>query len=249
MTSHRRTRTGRAAALAMIGLLPLVLAATSVPGEGADTDSTGAGGPFLPNTIARTADHLKPKLTLAVTHRSYEMRAAGPILYPEGALDFSFRAEDPGLGAAAGPRGVSYAVPTGAIKPRAESSWTYAYLAPSILGEAGHFEELVLDRRSEKVELVFERGGSLIGEGELALLDQVAERVLKSGTQLEIFAYAGDVNDRTSTAKRLALRRGLAVRTYLVDQGVPKTRMSVNPIGGVSDTGPLDRVDILLSAS
>ena len=54
----------------------------------------------------------------------------------------------------------------------------------------------------------------------------------------------GDSNDTSSTARRLALRRALSVRRELIDHGIVAERIQVRALGGTSDSGPQDRVDI-----
>lgn len=230
----------------LAGLLPLVVAA---PVEPAGRTPDGAGGPFLPKTIARSAEHLQPKLTLAVHHQSYRMVSAGPILIPEGGLELSLRDlnAEPQIESEAR-LAVTYSTPTATVRPQTDRHWALAYMPPSVTSEAG-LPGAGGAASQRAAELVFERDGSLLSEEASAILEDLADRALKSGTRVQILAYAGEVNDRSSASRRLALRRGLAVRTYLNELGIPKTRMSVHPIGGVGDTGPLDRVDILLPAS
>ncbi len=47
-----------------------------------------------------------------------------------------------------------------------------------------------------------------------------------------------------SKARRLSLSRALAVRAFLIDQGVRSTRMDVRALGDKVQDGPSDRVDI-----
>ncbi len=60
-----------------------------------------------------------------------------------------------------------------------------------------------------------------------------------------LYAHAGDGGQGSSDARRLSLSRALAVRTFLVDKGVPVDRIYLRPLGSGSDDGPPDRVDIL----
>jgi outer membrane protein OmpA-like peptidoglycan-associated protein len=48
--------------------------------------------------------------------------------------------------------------------------------------------------------------------------------------------------------RRLALARGLAVRAYLIDKGVPRERLDVQALGASADGGPADRVDAVPGA-
>lgn len=66
--------------------------------------------------------------------------------------------------------------------------------------------------------------------------------------RLQINAYAAGTSDTLSVSRRLSLSRALNVRAFLIDQGVRSTRIDVRAIGLPEDTGPADRVDILLLA-
>lgn len=64
--------------------------------------------------------------------------------------------------------------------------------------------------------------------------------------RIELEAYGGDRGDKGSDARRLSLKRALAVRQALIDDGVPAERIDVRAMGGVDDSGPADRVDVYL---
>jgi len=49
-------------------------------------------------------------------------------------------------------------------------------------------------------------------------------------------------------ARRLSLKRALAIRQVLIDAGVSSTRINVHAEGGVDDSGPADRVDVFVRA-
>ena len=44
----------------------------------------------------------------------------------------------------------------------------------------------------------------------------------------------------------MSLSRALAVRSYLIEQGIRSTRIDVRALGLAGDSGPLDRVDVVL---
>ncbi len=60
-----------------------------------------------------------------------------------------------------------------------------------------------------------------------------------------LHAHAGDSDQGSSHARRLSLSRALAIRTFLVDRGVPADRIYLRPLGSEFEDGPPDRVDIL----
>lgn len=64
--------------------------------------------------------------------------------------------------------------------------------------------------------------------------------------RVQLMAYAGQKGEKTSDTRRLSLKRALVVRQLLIDDGIPSERIDVFALGGVEDSGPLDRVDVLL---
>ncbi|MEX0839515.1 MAG: OmpA family protein [Parvibaculum sp.] len=69
----------------------------------------------------------------------------------------------------------------------------------------------------------------------------------RQSSRLLIKAYAGPPRDASSTARKLSLRRALSVRHKLIDEGIGAGRIHVRALGGVPDSGPQDRVDIVLA--
>jgi outer membrane protein OmpA-like peptidoglycan-associated protein len=63
--------------------------------------------------------------------------------------------------------------------------------------------------------------------------------------RIQLMAYARSSDGSPSRARRLSLSRALAVRAFLIDNGVRSTRMDVRALGDKGDGGPADRVDIL----
>jgi outer membrane protein OmpA-like peptidoglycan-associated protein len=69
-----------------------------------------------------------------------------------------------------------------------------------------------------------------------------------ASARIQIQAYGGNRGDKGSDARRLSLKRALAVRQVLIDDGVPAERIDVRAMGGVDDKGPADRVDVFVRA-
>ena len=80
------------------------------------------------------------------------------------------------------------------------------------------------------------------GEERLAEL----ARELKEGAAapFAIVAYAG-ADGSAMSARRISLGRALAVRTFLIEQGIARGRMSVQAFTASGGSGPAERVDIL----
>lgn len=70
-----------------------------------------------------------------------------------------------------------------------------------------------------------------------------ANEMAGGANRLLLEAYAGAKGDKSSEARRLSLKRALAVRQLLIDAGVPSDRIDVRALGG-ADSGNQDRVDI-----
>ncbi|MBI3675493.1 MAG: OmpA family protein [Proteobacteria bacterium] len=84
-------------------------------------------------------------------------------------------------------------------------------------------------------------GIRLLANDLTSALDAGAQRV-----QLE--AYGGPPGDKSSESRRLSLKRALTIRQLLIDNGVPSSRIDVRAMGGASDGGALDRVDVFVRA-
>ncbi len=75
----------------------------------------------------------------------------------------------------------------------------------------------------------------------------LAKRLAKdSAIRLQLKAYASGTKDNTSRARRLSLTRALAVRSYLIRQGIRSTRIDVRALGNKADGHPANRVDLIV---
>jgi outer membrane protein OmpA-like peptidoglycan-associated protein len=66
--------------------------------------------------------------------------------------------------------------------------------------------------------------------------------------RIELQAFGGTKGDKGSDARRLSLKRALAIRQVLIDDGVAPDRIDVRAMGGTDDSGPTDRVDVYVKA-
>lgn len=67
-----------------------------------------------------------------------------------------------------------------------------------------------------------------------------------AGSRIQLQAFGGARGDKSSDARRLSLKRALAIRQVLLDDGVAAERIGVSAMGGSDDSGPADRVDVYL---
>ena len=80
------------------------------------------------------------------------------------------------------------------------------------------------------------------------LAGQLNNGMTRTQSRVELMAYGGTKGDKGSDARRLSLKRALAIRQVLIDSGVSSARIDVHAQGGVDDTGPTDRVDVFIRA-
>ena len=58
--------------------------------------------------------------------------------------------------------------------------------------------------------------------------------------RLQLLAYAAGAENESSKARRLSLSRALAVRSYLIAEGVRSTRIDVRALGNKTEAEPAD---------
>ncbi len=97
------------------------------------------------------------------------------------------------------------------------------------------------------LEIPFDAVGMEIDETSMAKLRDLAAKMKSSSGRLLIKAFASLGGGSASQARRTSLSRGLAVRSYLVEEGVRSTRIDVLARGVPKDGGAEDRVDVILT--
>lgn len=103
--------------------------------------------------------------------------------------------------------------------------------------------EGVSDAQSFRV--LFDNQSAKISDSESL---QALSNTLKQSENLrvQLLAYAAGTEETASQARRLSLSRALAVRSFLISQGVRSTRMDVRALGNKVESGPANRVDAVL---
>jgi outer membrane protein OmpA-like peptidoglycan-associated protein len=95
--------------------------------------------------------------------------------------------------------------------------------------------------------VLFPVGSSDLPESAKAALKALAERMNRDADmRVQLLAYAGPREDTASQARRLSLFRALAVRSYMIEQGIRSTRMDVRALGNKYEEEPADRVDVVI---
>jgi outer membrane protein OmpA-like peptidoglycan-associated protein len=109
--------------------------------------------------------------------------------------------------------------------------WSGARTVGEVLFKSNGYEVLDLDQNA-------------LGE-----LNRLAYQIGTAQHRILLRAFGGGAGDDSREAHRMALRRGLAVRRYLIARGVSSSLIDVTAVGGARDGGPLDRVDVVASTS
>ncbi len=95
--------------------------------------------------------------------------------------------------------------------------------------------------------LAFASGLSKLDDAPTALLKEIANGAKTDRSiRLKLLAYADAAGQTASQSRRLSLARALAVRAYLIDEGVRSIQFEVHANGKKLEGGPPDRVDVIV---
>ena len=95
--------------------------------------------------------------------------------------------------------------------------------------------------------IIFEKDQARLPDDARAVLTQLAGRLAaETAMEVQLLAYAEGDENSASKARRLSLSRALAVRSFLIDQGVRSARIEVRALGNKVSDGPSDRVDLVV---
>ena len=99
--------------------------------------------------------------------------------------------------------------------------------------------------------IVFDTGSTQLMSSGRSTLAALAKKLNQSAARIQLKAYSSS-NTLTSVSaqRRLSLRRAMAVRKHLTTEfGISSSRIDVRVLGTVKDSGPGDRVDIVMASS
>ena len=102
---------------------------------------------------------------------------------------------------------------------------------------------------SKRSEIVFPEGAVDPAPDTITDLRKLASDLsaaLRGTARIQLEAFGGTPGDKSSDARRLSLKRALAVRALLIESGVPAERIDVRALGGTTDGGTPDRVDVFV---
>jgi outer membrane protein OmpA-like peptidoglycan-associated protein len=98
------------------------------------------------------------------------------------------------------------------------------------------------------VRLLFEAGTTDLTPVDEAAIRELAHAIpTPDSSSINVLAYAAGKPDDASTARRLSLSRGMAVRSVLLANGVPSTQIYVRALGAAPSDGPADRVELIVA--
>lgn len=102
------------------------------------------------------------------------------------------------------------------------------------------------DATGPGMRIAFAGDAAGLPEAATSDLRRIAEALTRDeALRVQVKAYASGTED-ASKARRLSLSRALAVRSYLIEQGIGSTRIDVRALGNNAEGGPGDRVDLVV---
>jgi outer membrane protein OmpA-like peptidoglycan-associated protein len=96
------------------------------------------------------------------------------------------------------------------------------------------------------VRLLFDGGQTDLSPGDEATIRDLA-RAIPAPDSVNVIAYAAGKPDDPSTARRLSLSRGMAVRSALMASGIASSQIYVRALGAAGTDGPADRVELTVA--
>lgn len=114
------------------------------------------------------------------------------------------------------------------------------------VGNSLQTDDLSLDLLDSPLRLEFSSGNADLTPQNTKILESLAAAMnADENLTVQLLAYAkGTGTEASNAARRLSLLRALAVRTFLLDQGVSSAGVLVRALGDEPVLGSPDRVDI-----
>ena len=94
--------------------------------------------------------------------------------------------------------------------------------------------------------IAFAEGADALDDTATGQLDGILAGANGSGSVIQVLAYASGTPEANSAARRLSLKRAVAIRSYLIEKGMRAARIDVRALGIANDGGPADRVDLVV---
>lgn len=234
----------------------------AAPAEAPSVDSIGADtalSPAVPAPAEIDAQTASPPQTAPSVKAAKSPRPSSTKSAP--AIPFSF-GEDAGTASPQAPAPASGLSPQAAASTRETKTASlppkpqipkHAPVPSKPVREATRAMDDAHAGLTKRGAVMFDKGKSNPSPQQfdgLKLLAGDLSTALESGAgRVQLEAYGGAPGDKSSDAHRLSLKRALAVRQLLIDDGIPSNRIDVRALGGADDKGPNDRVDVYVRAS
>ncbi|MBE0531514.1 MAG: OmpA family protein [Rhodospirillales bacterium] len=144
------------------------------------------------------------------------------------------------------PQTPAAAVPTPPPPPAADSERVAAATpAPSAVEQAALPKTGKATPGGDALKVLFETEEAKLSEQARGELKTIVQEILdKADLRVQLLAYAGGEALSSSKARRLSLSRALAVRSYLIENGLRSTRIDVRALGDKTAEEPVNRVDV-----
>ncbi len=260
-TKLRRSNVARIAALSALALFAAIAVPPGLIVGPTQPRAMTPADPAETATALRTQiqatrvsfELIAPRDDLSEISSSYAERHVGPLSFPDGAINVPWGAALGSTNGRAFPSadGIRRAEAGQTITgPRydAEASTTPALMQASF--RPGATGSRTVDAiEGLRTSIAFERLSTQLSDAEASALDAIAAQLRDGDFRIELRAFGGTAADRSHSARRIALRRALAVRNHLMGAGIDQERMIVRALGGASDGGPSDRVDVIAAGA
>lgn len=93
--------------------------------------------------------------------------------------------------------------------------------------------------------LLFDPGSADLSAEAAGQLSALVASLREGGARVQLKSHASGSDDGAQ-ARRISLKRALAARAVLMEQGIDSTRIDVRALGPVADGGPPDRIEVIL---
>lgn len=205
--------------------------ATAASNTTAPAESTASTDNTAPASSTTATDATAPEAPVTRKHRHAK---AAPDNSANSAIPFNFGEDDMAAAPAPAAKTASAEAPPAHTPAKGSDATAQTGLAKR---GAIIFEHNATDPNPSQLDGIKLLAGDL-------------NSALEAGaTQIELEAFGGAPGDKSSDARRIALKRALAIRQLLIDNGVPSNRIITRAMGGITDSGEPDRVDIYVRAS
>lgn len=209
------------------------VAKTETPAE-ATTPSPDLGTPSDLNAPAAQPAPTKPQHRGRSTQTATKAPAPDTTGGPTNPIPFTFGGDTTEVGPVAAPTTKVAKTEAPPVQPHAAA--TAAPLAGLTKRGAILFEHNSTDPTPSQLD------------GIKLLAGDLNSAIEAGATHIQLQAFGGAPGDKSSDARRISLKRALAIRQLLIDNGVPANRIDVRAMGGATDKGNPDRVDVYVKA-